>query len=562
MAPHRRRGLRALLSGVAVTAISLGLLAVTPSAAMAAESVTSGTVAPSSPTYVHNDDPCSAGSEATHYSVIRARLVGPAASTLTVTVTPDDFTANLGVYQGVFLPDQPIVNCFRTVSGAGDGAPVSYSIPLVELLPGFTEQTFFFVVAGQSAEDVGEYSITVESTNATAVEVIEEDPVELDTEPPVITVPGTIVQEATGPNGAAVSFSASAEDEVDGTVPVACVPASGSVFPLGDTVVDCTASDQSDNQASSQFSVRVADTTGPLLTVPSDVTEEATAPDGAVVSFDVAAVDLVDGEVPVQCSAQSGDVFAVGITSVDCAATDAQGTTSERSFSVEVGDTTAPVLDLPEDFALEATGPTTSVDFTATAADLVDGETPVQCSVNPGDMLEVGTTTVDCAATDSRSNRAEGSFTITVEDTTAPIIDVPSDVTVDAQTPEGAEVDFAVSAEDLVHGAVPVECTPASGSLFEVGTTTVVCTASDPEPADSGLAVMAVATAEFSVTVRPYVAPPADDDVPGQEPANDDETADGLAQTGGEVSGVLAGAAVLLLLGVALLSLRRHRFER
>ena len=38
---------------------------------------------------------------------------------------------------------------------------------------------------------------------------------------------------------------------------------------------------------------------------------------------------------------------------------------------------------------------------------------------------------------------------------------------------------FSVTADDVCDGARPVTCTPASGSSFPIGVTTVNCTASD-----------------------------------------------------------------------------------
>jgi hypothetical protein len=78
-----------------------------------------------------------------------------------------------------------------------------------------------------------------------------------DSVPPVITVPADITVDATHPNGAVVSFSASATDDVDGAVPVTCAPASGSTFPIGTTTVNCTATDAAGNTANASFSVHV-----------------------------------------------------------------------------------------------------------------------------------------------------------------------------------------------------------------------------------------------------------------------------------------------------------------
>src|SRR5262249_32606814 len=63
--------------------------------------------------------------------------------------------------------------------------------------------------------------------------------------PPDITVPANIPAEATGPNGAAVTYQASATDPDPGDTVASfgCTPASTSTFPLGPTTVNCHAVD-------------------------------------------------------------------------------------------------------------------------------------------------------------------------------------------------------------------------------------------------------------------------------------------------------------------------------
>ncbi len=64
-------------------------------------------------------------------------------------------------------------------------------------------------------------------------------------------------------------------------------------------------------------------------------------------------------------------------------------------------------------------------------------------------------------------------------DLKAPVIRTSGNVTVAAASPDGAEVRYTATAVDNVDGPVAVACTPASGTLFKVGTTTVTCTAAD-----------------------------------------------------------------------------------
>jgi photosystem II stability/assembly factor-like uncharacterized protein len=89
----------------------------------------------------------------------------------------------------------------------------------------------------------------------------------LDSTPPVLFLPANLTVEATGPTGAPVTFSASANDDHDGWVPVTCSPASGSTFPLGTTTVTCSATDAAANTATGTFTVTVADTTPPVIEV-------------------------------------------------------------------------------------------------------------------------------------------------------------------------------------------------------------------------------------------------------------------------------------------------------
>lgn len=92
-----------------------------------------------------------------------------------------------------------------------------------------------------------------------------------DSEPPTVQVPDAITVNATTPAGATVSFAATATDDVDGTLAPACAPASGSTFPVGTTVVNCTATDAAGNTGSAQFSVTVRGASDLLATLAAAV---------------------------------------------------------------------------------------------------------------------------------------------------------------------------------------------------------------------------------------------------------------------------------------------------
>ena len=300
----------------------------------------------------------------------------------------------------------------------------------------------------------------------------------VDTTDPVVTVP-SLTREATGPSGAVITFTATATDTVSGVLTPTCTPASGSTFPLGATVVTCTATDGAGNVGTGTGTMTVVDTTGPVVVV-TPTTAEATGPDGAIVNFVAVATDAVDGNVtPVNCTPASGTLFPLGPTTVTCTAVDSRGNTGTGTGVMTVVDTTGPAVTVPSTTA-EATGSSGAVvTFVATAVDLVDGPvTPVNCTPASGSTFPLGATNVVCTAVDSRGNPGQGTGVVTVVDTTPPVVTVQSR-TVEATGPAGAVVMFTATAMDLVDGSLTPTCTPASGSTFPLGATTVTCTAVD-----------------------------------------------------------------------------------
>jgi len=78
------------------------------------------------------------------------------------------------------------------------------------------------------------------------------------------------------------------------------------------------------------------DTVPPVLTLPADITTQASSPAGAVVSFSATANDAVAGAVAVTCNPPSGSTFPIGMTTVNCSASDTAGNTAMGSFHVTV----------------------------------------------------------------------------------------------------------------------------------------------------------------------------------------------------------------------------------
>jgi hypothetical protein len=158
-----------------------------------------------------------------------------------------------------------------------------------------------------------------------------------DTTPPDLCPLSDIEVGSTSGAGAFVTFSTCAKDLVDGSVGVNCDHPSGSFFPIGKTLVTCTATDRHDNRSPpSQFVISVGDATPPVLKLPGTVTAFATSRRGARVSYVVGASDNIDPDPVVACAPPSGSLFPIGTTVVKCTAADASGNTTQGSFSVRV----------------------------------------------------------------------------------------------------------------------------------------------------------------------------------------------------------------------------------
>ncbi len=213
---------------------------------------------------------------------------------------------------------------------------------------------------------------------------------------------------------------------------------------------------------------------------PRDIVAEATAPTGAVVSFAPTAESACGRIASVVATPRSGSTFPLGTTVVRVVATDALGNKDECSFNVVVRDTRAPSLVLPEPITATCSGPTgTKVNFTVRATDAVSSPT-VQCTPPSGGLFPIGTTQVQCVATDQAGNRSTNSFPVTVTSECADCVELVAPagpIQLDAGENGSAVATWTEAATNRCGGTAWVRSEPPSGTAFPVGRTQVTCTA-------------------------------------------------------------------------------------
>ncbi|MEI6714148.1 MAG: SUMF1/EgtB/PvdO family nonheme iron enzyme [Verrucomicrobiota bacterium] len=244
------------------------------------------------------------------------------------------------------------------------------------------------------------------------------------------------------------------------------------------------------------------DTKAPALSVPSNITVNATSTQGATVNYPLATTTDNVGSPSLTYSQASGTMFPIGSTTVTVTATDSLGNATSNTFTVTVI-------------------PVSNVTFSQRpGTDLVDvyydlyGNSPIELSVSKdggitfdvpvvtvsGDIgvsvnagagkhivwnagldlpsLETGTLRVRVAASPTIAVASSvGSL-----DTAAPFITLITDRLVSATHPTGAVVTYSDYSDLFAfdnQAISPLTVSPASGSLFPVGTTRVTLSATD-----------------------------------------------------------------------------------
>src|SRR4029079_19538038 len=225
------------------------------------------------------------------------------------------------------------------------------------------------------------------------------------------------IEEATGPDGAHVTLRVTAKSAGNADLTPICTPSSGSLFPLGTTYVDCTATDNTVIPALTSaitFRVTVRDTTPPTITVPDAFSVPNTSASGAKVTYGaaprlVSVTDLVscpEGDASrhcdVTCTPPSEETFPLGKSTVTCQAMDAAGNQGFAHFELTVRDFGPPLLTL-EDMPVKATNGIGERAFfpktpggPPSALDPEEGVVSVDCSPPSGTLFLLGETTVRC----------------------------------------------------------------------------------------------------------------------------------------------------------------------
>jgi hypothetical protein len=249
---------------------------------------------------------------------------GPVSSDLEVCVHAADVV--VVVLNGTQIGAQP-----TTPVEANSQAPAEcFDVPFADLRGGGNELEF------RVGNESGEMGLWFRLSGSVVV----------DTDaPPVLVLPDDILVEDAPPEGAVVHYNAGAIYSLPSNWPLPqCDLPSGSLFPLGYNTVTCTATNPiSGATATGWFDVIVrAPNRPPTLQLPADITVAATSTEGAYVEYTGLSAGDDGPTIDLDCTAWSGRVFPIGVTTVTCTATDDHGLTTTGSFTITVTATPVP----------------------------------------------------------------------------------------------------------------------------------------------------------------------------------------------------------------------------
>ena len=363
-------------------------------------------------------------------------------------------------------------------------------------------------VSTVDTEAVGTYTVTYDVSDANnndAVQVIRTVNVE-DTTIPVITLTGdaTVTIEV---GSTYTDAGATAQDNYDGDITDDIVTVSTvDTEAVGTYTVTYDVSDANNNDAVQVIrTVNVVDTTIPVITLTGDATVTievgSTYTDAGATAQDNYDGDITDDIVTVS----TVDTEAVGTYTVTYDVSDANNNDAVQVIrTVNVEDTTIPVITLTGDATVTIEVGSTYTDAGATAQDNYDGDiTDDIVTVSTVDTEAVGTYTVTYDVSDANNNDAVQVIrTVNVEDTTIPVITLTGDATVTIEV-GSTYTDAGATAQDNYDGDITDDIVTVSTVDTEaVGTYTVTYDVSD---ANNNDAVQVIRTVNVEDTTIPVI---------------------------------------------------------
>ena len=335
---------------------------------------------------------------------------------------------NLSCNATTTLSDCAVNTGTITINPSGGTPPYDYSIDGGANFSG--SNTFTGLAPGT-------YNIVVVDANGCLFDPKDATVGSNDNTAPVITCPANqTVNNMAGACAAVATFSTSATDNCDPNPTVTCSHPSGSAFPVGTTVVTCTATDNSGNTSNCSFTVTVNDNEAPNMVCNDIIVNLNAAGTASITAADIDGGSTDNCGITLSTSGQTSFDCADNSTTVQVTliGTDPAGNTSTCIANVTIADPLAVCCALPvancQDYtvSLDGAGNATISVGDVDAGSVADcGLASIAINSTSFNCGNVGANTVVLTITDVNGASATCTSTVTVVDDLSPIIACPAD---------------------------------------------------------------------------------------------------------------------------------------
>ncbi len=239
-----------------------------------------------------------------------------------------------------------------------------------------------------------------------------------------LTCPADItVANDAGVCGAVVTY---ATPTASGPATVNCDSASGSIFPVGTTLVTCTSSEG----PSCSFNVTVNDDENPTITAPAGFTVGTDSNSCAATGVTLGSPSTDDNCMVSSVSSNAPASFPLGPTTVTWTVNDNHGHSATATQVITVIDNVPPSLSVPGDSSAPANATCQAAIpdvVTGSSANDNCGGTTITQSPAAGTLVGAGAHSIMVTAKDDAGNQTTKTVTFTVIDSTPPTITLKPD---------------------------------------------------------------------------------------------------------------------------------------
>ncbi len=285
-------------------------------------------------------------------------------------------------------------------------------------------------------------------------------------------------------------------------------------FPVGPTTVIWTVTDDSGNTATAEQTVTVTQEVLPTISAPADITVATNEGSCEATGVSLGTPEVTGEDIPADgITNDAPSIFTIGRTIVIWTVTDGNGNTATAEQTVTVEDRENPVIAAVSEIIRSNDSGTCEADIEITAPAVSDNcDSPIATGTR-SDGLEldapypVGSTQITWAASDASGNEAEEVVQIvTVEDTEAPEIAAPSNISIQIEESEDFANDVELGTPTTSDNCGVEDVSNDAPATFPVGPTTVIWTVTDV----NGNTATANQTVTVTREILPIIiAPPA-----------------------------------------------------